>query len=260
MKKAIGLLAILLFVFATARAGLCKAELFAAWSFDKDTAKDVTDVSGKGHNGVGKNTKIVDGKFGKAMEFDGATSQVEVPHADDLNVAMVTVEAWVKPSKYNALSAVAQKWGDISNRRQYLLCFVNDKVRFYMSGKGNTWPQAESKTAVKTGEWTHIAGTYDGKTIRVYVNGKLDGEKSDAQTTEGLFASNIPVWIGGYGPDAEFGDNRHFPGVIDEVRFWNGPLSEAEIQESMNKPTTAVESMGKLSVTWGKIKAARYQF
>lgn len=255
MKQIFSLLISLSLIISVATVGVCKSELVAAWSFDKDAAKEVKDVSGNGHNGVIRDAKSVDGKFGKALEFDGTTSSVEVPHSDVLNIKdAITVETWVKPSNFNPLSAVAQKWGDASNRRQYLLCFVNDKVRFYISGAGNTWPSAESKTAVKTGAWTHIAGTYDSKAIKVYINGKLDGETAN---TEGLFTSDIPVWIGGYGPDAEFGDNRHFPGVIDEVRFWSGALSEKEIQDGMDKPAAAINSRGKLSATWGSIKDAR---
>jgi len=187
MKHLFVLLICSLFIMAVATVGVCKSELVAAWSFD-DTARD---VSGNGHDGVVRDANYVNGKFGKALEFDGIASSVEVPHADVLNIAdAITVEAWVNPSSYNDLSAVAQKWGDTSNRRQYLLCFVADKVLFYISGSGDTWPNAGSATAVPTGEWTHIAGTYDSTVIKVYINGELDGETAN---NEGLFASDIPV-------------------------------------------------------------------
>ena len=255
MKRVLGLLVSLSFIITIATVGVCEGELIAAWSFDDDTAGEVTDVSGNGHDGVASDAEFVDGKFGKALEFDGITSSVEVPHDDVLNIAdAVTVEAWVNPSGYNALSAVAQKWGDDTNRRQYLLCFVGDKATFYISGSGTTWPSAVSISSVPTDEWTHIAGTYDGKVIKVYVNGELETE---TVTDEGLFASDVPVWIGGYGPNPDFGSNRHFPGIIDEVRFWSDALSEEEIQEVMSKSTamlTAVDSIGKLSVTWGSIR------
>ena len=230
--------------------------MVAGYSFDDGSEKVAKDVTGNGHNGVINGAKSVAGKFGKALDFDGETSQIEIPNHDALNIKdAVTVEAWVKPSRYNALSAVAQKWGDISNRRQYLLCFTVAKVRLYVSGSGNTWPQSESKTDVKVGEWTHIAGTYDSKSIKVYINGKMENE---VPNTEGLFTSDIPAWIGGYGPDAEFGSNRHFPGVIDEVRYWAGALDANEIETGMNKSTAmivAVSNLGKLSTTWGNLKS-----
>lgn len=245
-------LAVTFFVLSFASMGLCKPNLIAAYTFDNDTGNQVRDVSGNGHNGVAKDTKVVDGKFGKALEFDGAKSQVEIPSNAKMNPkTAITIEAWVKPSKYNDLSAVAQKWGDISNRRQYLLCFVADKVRFYISGTGGTWPSAAGTTAVKTGEWTHIAGSYDSKFIRVFVNGKMEIETAN---TEGLFGSDLPTWLGGYGSDDEFASNRHFPGVIDELRFWDGALTEQEIQQGMAGPITPVNIKDKLATKWGSLK------
>jgi hypothetical protein len=241
---------VVLFSVAIATTGFCKTELIAAYTFDDGKA---TDVTGNGNNGELKATKSVAGKFNKALDFDGVTSQVVIKSNDSLNFKDgVTVEAWVKPSSFLALSAVVQKWGDSTNRRQYLLCFVVDKATMYISGAGNTWPAAAGKTAVKTGEWTHIAGTYDKKVIKAYVNGKLDGEMAN---TEGLFASDVPSWIGGYGPDADFASNRHFPGVIDEVQFWNGALTDVEIQQNMDKSVAfAVDRNGKLATSWGSIK------
>ncbi len=246
-------LVLLCFVFtiAIADTSFCKGVLVAAYSFEEGSGKLARDVTGNGHNGEIKNAKYVDGKFGKALEFDGVESQVEIPHSEDMNFKEgVTVEAWVKPSRYNDLSAVVQKWGDNTNRRQYLLCFVSNKVRMYISGSGGTWPSS----VVKTDEWTHIAGTYDGKVIRTFINGKLETEVNN---TEGLFASDVHALIGGYGPDVDFGSNRHFPGVIDEARYWNGALDENEISNVMKKSYAeilSVDSLGKIGTTWGNIK------
>jgi len=254
MKKCLIMLMPLMLILGFASMGFCAGQIVAVYTFDNDSGNTAKDVSGNGYNGVVKDAKYVDGKFGKAIEFDGTKSQVEIASKDALNFkgGSVTVEAWVKPANYNnSLGGVVQKWGDNSNRRQYLLCFVADKLSFYVSGKGNTWPSAAGKTAIKAGEWTHIAGTYDGKTIKAYINGKSDAETAG---TEGIFASDLPAWIGGYGPDAEFGGNRHYAGVIDEVRFWSGALTDAEIQKNMSGPITPVDMMGKLTTKWGGIK------
>jgi len=245
----------LLLGFGLASIGLCANTLIAAYTFDNDPAGGAKDVTGNGHTGVIKSAKYVDGKFGKGLEFDGVASMVEIASKDDLNMkgGAITVEAWVKPSKYNDLSAVVQKWGDNTNRRQYLLCFVGNKLSFYISGSGATWPAASGKTEVKIGEWTHIAGTYDSKTIKAYVNGVLDAETANA---EGIFASDVPAWIGGYGSadDKEFTSNRHFPGAIDEVRYWSGALTDKEIQAGMIGSVSPVDLMGKLTTNWGNIK------
>jgi len=259
MKRVFGLLISISFIMAIAAVDVCKGELVAAWSFDDDTADEVKDVSGNGHDGVINDAVFVDGKFGKALEFDGVASLVEVPNDDALNITgEITIEVWVNPSKFNSeIGGVVQKWGDDTNRRQYLFCLLVDKVDFYVSGVGTTWPNALGASSIPAGEWTHIAGTYDGAAIKIYVDGELDGEVA---SNEGIFASDVPVWIGGYGPNADFGGNRHYAGIIDEVRLWSEALSEGEIQKNMNKSTAtlaAVDAMDKLSITWGSIKNPR---
>ena len=152
MKRLSIVLMTMLMVFGLASIGLCANTLIAAYTFDNDPADGAKDVTGNGHIGVIKNVKYVDGKFGKALEFDGETSMVEIASSDDLNMkgGAITVEAWVKPSKYNDLSAVVQKWGNTTNRRQYLLCFVGNKLSFYISGSGNSWPAAQAKQKLRS--------------------------------------------------------------------------------------------------------------
>lgn len=251
MKKLTVFIVMLVLIVNSAMAA--DPDLVAAWTFDEGSGNTAKDVTGNGHDGELTDCQWVNGKFGSALEFDGTTSQVAIPNDDQLNIEdEVTVEAWINPSGFNDLSAIAQKWGDTSNRRQYLLCLVGSNVSFYISGSGDTWPQAGSAGTVPTGEWTHLAGTYDSNTIKVYIDGELDGETANA---EGLFASEIEAWIGGYGPDAEFGSNRHFIGVIDEVRFWKKALTENEIQNSMNSSVSPVEAKDKIATIWGDLKS-----
>jgi len=251
MKKVIVLFAMLALIIGNS-AMAADPNLVAAWSLDEGAGDVAEDVTGNGHDGELENCTWVNGKFGAALEFDGTTSRVVIPHDDHLNIEdEVTVEAWINPSGFNDLSAIAQKWGDTTNRRQYLLCLVGSNVRFYISGSGDTWPAAASTGTVPTGDWTHLAGTYDGENIKVFINGEPDGETAN---NEGLFGSDIDAWIGGYGPDGEFGDNRHFIGIIDEVRFWNKALTQDEIQNSMNSSVSPVEPQDKIAVAWGSLK------
>ena len=75
--------------------------------------------------------------------------------------------------------------------------------------------------------------------------------------TSGLFASDVPVVVGGYGPktkEVTYGKNRHFIGIIDEVRICGKALSEKEIRDGMKGPIASVKIKGKLPVVWGGIK------
>ena len=76
--------------------------------------------------------------------------------------------------------------------------------------------------------WSHLALTYDGATLRLYVNGTLAGSQAK---TGGILTSTNQLQIGG---DSLYG--QYFNGMIDEVRIYNGPLSVAAIQADMTTP------------------------
>src|SRR5262249_36921914 len=79
-----------------------------------------------------------------------------------------------------------------------------------------------------TDVWTHLAETFDGSVLRLYVNGALAGSVAQAGT---LSTSIDPLQIGG---DSIFG--QQFAGVIDEVRVYNVALTPTQIQTDMNSP------------------------
>jgi len=237
--------------------GLCASNLVAAWAFDEGSGDTVKDISGNGHDGTISGAKWTDGKIGKALDFNGDGDQVLIPNDNSLNIqGELTVEAWVFPKGWNPdLNAIAQKWEDAGNRRQYELNIYQQHNWWYVSDAGSNFPRAEGKISVPLNEWTHLAGTYDGKIMRNYTNGKFDVELAQAN---GIFVSDIPVVIGGYGPKTPkciYTQNRHFMGIIDEVRFWDKALSEDEIKIEMAKSWAAVLPAGKIAATWAEIKS-----
>lgn len=245
-----------LLVFGMARVGEGKAELAAGWAFDEGNGNVARDGTGNGHDGSVEGATWVSGKFGKALEFNGDGDHVFVPHAEGLNLEKVSVAAWVFPTGWNPdLNAIAQKWEDGTNRRQYQLTIYQEKNWWYVSDAGNNWPRTDATTTViNLNEWTHLVGTYDGSMMRAYVNGVLDEEKAQAA---GLFASDVDVMIGGYGPTTPvvYNQNRHFMGILDEVYFYDDALTEAEIRSLMEAPALAVSARGRLPVAWSVIKA-----
>src|SRR5262249_19167335 len=97
-------------------------------------------------------------------------------------------------------------------------------------GGGGTFGGANMVTygtaALAVNTWTHLALTYDGATLRFYVNGV---QVSSLAQTGNIATSTNPVQIGG---DSIFG--QYFRGTIDEVRVYNGALTQAAIQTDMN--------------------------
>jgi dienelactone hydrolase len=210
--------------------------IVARWLFDEGTGQAVRDATGLGSGGKAESAAWVEGQRGKALLFDGKGGHVVVPSSGRLNVGgeRVTVMAWVRPESFQSdLNAIAQKWGDRSNRRQYQMTVWGQRGnvgRWYVSNDGRGFATCIGKTPIPARQWTHLAGTYDGSALRLYINGKLD---ATVAYHGDLHTSNIPFIIGGYGPP-EYSGPRWFHGAIDDVVVANWALSPAEIQTIMN--------------------------
>ena len=233
--------------------GISLADVVGLWLLDGGQGDTIKDSSGNGNDGVIEGAKWVDGKFGSGLMFDGETTRVVIPSSDSLNVPNeVTVEAWIFPKElHEDINAIAQKWGDLSNRRQYQLGVIDadGTARFYISHEGSDHQRPVGE-GVSANEWTHVAGTFDGEVIRVFINGKLSAQ---LDSPGGIHQSDLAFFIGGYGSDEECVHNRHFNGIIDEVRVSDVALTEDDLKRSM-EGFSAVAPAGKLVSTWARLK------
>ena len=218
--------------------------LVAFFPFDEGTGSKASDVTGNGHDGKFEGApKWVEGKFNSALEFDGNDDYVAVADNEALDFTnKITMMAWFSPND------------DLTKRRLMvkndsifvIFDFGDTKSIDFLVKPTNNFAQSTTNDW-KIGQWYHFAGTFDGKTLKVYVNGKLEGE-TDNPTD--ITPSNLELWIGG----DDFGrDTDMFPGKIDEVRIYNKVLSESDIQKIMDTPQD-VQPKGKLTTTWSKIK------
>jgi VWFA-related protein len=173
-----------------------------------------------------------------ALSFDGG-DRVIVPDHISLNPSEITVECWVK------FRRLAYGPGFSGTDAQTLIVKGGDRTagvyELQQEGKGpddyyaifridpfSRRIQAESSTRRwQLNNWYHLAGTYDGRYLRIYVNGELKGQRDVGKITLG---NTSPLYFG-------FMDVSGFPyyldGVMDEVRIWSYARSEAEIQTTM---------------------------
>lgn len=233
-----------LFIVNLSIANVADDGLVGYWAFDEAAGDKASDATGNGHNGQFEGApKWVEGKFGSALEFDGATDYVAVTDHDSLDFEEnLTIMAWFSPTDILTSRRMMVKNDSIF----VIFDFGNTNSADLLLKPNNTF--AESTTTVwNIGEWYHYAGTFDGKTMKVYINGKLEGE---AANDVPITPSDLDFWIGGddYGRPSDF-----FPGIIDEVRIYEKALSEADIQKVMDTPQD-VTVQGKLTTTWGNIK------
>lgn len=205
------------------------AGLVGHWTFDEIEGASLRDLSPHGnHATLVRSPDQVPGRLGKALAFGSDRREfVRVPDSPSLSLTgPFTVAAWVKPAAWTgpAQRAVVEKWESSPGAsRGYLLRMnVERRVRCLVADEsGDVGPTGA--TALPADAWTHIAGVYDGSSVRVYVNGRLDGSRRVSRVpADGA----SPLTIGCAPPEG----NR-FEGAIDDVRIYSRALSDAEISE-----------------------------
>jgi hypothetical protein len=168
------------------------------------------------------------GAVGQAFDLNGITRYVEVPDSANLSLTgPMTLEARIKLNTNSVQQAIVEKY-DVPGLNGYLLRIVDGKLQAAMCNSNLNGAQqpASGATTVTTGVWHHVAAVYDGTTIKIYLDGVLDGSvTANYAPTNG--ASSLK--IGARGDDA----NTRLNGLIDDVRIYNRALSEGEIQSVM---------------------------
>jgi len=246
------LTALSLMIVASGWAEIDPKTIVGLWLFDEGAGKEALDSSGNKHDAILKDgaPNWVSGKYGKAFEFTGVeyfevqNSAVELSFG---GTKPFSITAWVKSQ---GGGYVVTKF----NRHiigEYILSIGGGgTVTFHREVA--PWGLSGTKP-VTPGEFSHVAITYDGEKMRIYVDGELDVEqKRDAQNTDTV----TPVLIGGRFKDGKPDPDSRFRGVLDEVAIFNVALSKEQIKEVTAglAPTKAVSVHGKLTTTWGRIK------
>ncbi|MEK6626040.1 MAG: LamG domain-containing protein, partial [Bdellovibrionota bacterium] len=206
------------------------ANTVGLWHLEEQTGAGayLKDSSGNGYNGTPTNgPTIVQGKIGKAWNFDGTNDYVTVADNNGLTNSSKTLEAWVKLSALGTNDLIAGK-----AEEEWLTYSATDtscassKFGFAVANTTPTWACASSITSPVTGQWYHLVGTYDGTNIRLYVNGVLEGGPT-AQTTSPN--STAPFDIGSYSGGAT---TYAVAAAIDEVRLSNSARTADEIRQA----------------------------
>jgi len=164
-----------------------------------------------------------------AMKFAGNNGQVIIPNAASLMpLNALTLEAWIYPTQFQTYyfnGSVISK--ETSNGSGYALNVGGDGQGRILIGTGNWMEAAAPAKSISLNQWSHIAGVYDGSSIKFYVNGVL---KATTNIVGSMISSTSPLYIGG--SSAFFG--RDFIGGIDEVSIWNRALNVTEINNNKN--------------------------
>lgn len=163
----------------------------------------------------------------KQLYFDG-TGYLDGGIATAYNTPHITVAAWVFPTELKNAMYVVSTEGSSSG---YKLQCPNAKPTFQIGVNGTSVVSVASSASIPLNEWTHIAGTFDGTKMKVYVNGQLMAQKDLVYSITDN-GENFRI-----GEGSKF-TSRTFKGRIRDVGLWNYSLADTEINTLMNtKPT-----------------------
>ena len=203
-----------------------KTGLVGYWKFSEGSGNEAKDISGNNNNGnlVGNTAWNSSGKYGSGLTFDGAGDYVNVTNSPTISVTTnaLTLSAWIKLD-YNmqAIDIIVDKKGEIW-ALQGSQQGDGTKIQFDISTAGSQSKLDTNTQFTTKGVWYHIAGTWDGTTMRIYVNGMQENAMNKSGT---LATNNNDFVIGGYDTTSGY----DFKGGIDEVMIFNRSLSASEI-------------------------------
>jgi hypothetical protein len=242
MKKSFILLLLIFTAFCVqAYAQTCSPApvgLVSWWSGDNNALDSRSHNNGTLQNGA----TFSSGNIGQAVSFDGVDDRVYVPHNSSLNVSNITAEAWVFPTAFVGEGSIINKRTSINNAGYGLEPTAGGNLSFFIYIGGNLF-FINSTSQLPLNTWSHVAGTFDGSTMKIFINGVQVGSLSasgsiDATTGDLVIGENIV-------------NGTNWAGKIDEPTVYNRALSVSEIQAIYNagiagkcKPSATVAPSG----------------
>jgi hypothetical protein len=201
--------------------------LIAAYGFDEGNGGTLYDVSGHGHDGtISGAIWAGGGRHGGALQFDGVNDSVRIPDHNELDLtSAMTLEAWVRPSALGSIWRTVIFKEQAAHMTYALYAGAGDSRptgQAYVGGQKD----ARAGSTLATNTWTHLAATYDGASLKLYVNGAV---VRTLAVTGNMTVSTGPLKLGGNAIWSEW-----FAGLMDDVRIYNRALSAAEITGDMD--------------------------
>ena len=225
--------------------------LMGWWTFDGAdvTAVTTTDKSGTGNNGTRvSGTKIINGKIGQAMKFDGVGSYIDLGSSATLNQqGALTLSGWFKLNgDYTTAQAlIVSSISGFTTNYALTFGFTDNKLELWHTGAG---PDVTSNRSITDNLWHFFVVTRSGSSgnwkVNIYIDGVLDKAGTTANNPNDTVSAAVAIGrFGGYSP------SYRFNGSMDDMRVYNRALSATEItalyqygQTKINSSQTAVPS------------------
>ena len=173
-----------------------------------------------------------------ALKFDGGSAFTFGSWPERRREQPFTFAAWLKVPG-NGNGSVFARMDEGSSYRGYDFWLQNRQVGTHII---NTWPgnalKVVSAQQLAENKWQHVAVVYDGLSkaagIKIYIDGKLVGNKVEQDSLRDTIATNTPFKIGSRSKGGNYN------GEVDELRIYNRALSAAEVQRLGDDPIKGI--------------------
>ncbi len=194
----------------------------AHWTMEDIDGFSGTDISGNQHDLTIEGARSSTGRIGeRSLRFDGHNDTARANHSESLGLkSALTLSLWFKPDDL----AGGQSWPHLISKRGAYRLYVHTNKRMtfniFVRGAGFT---LRTPQALPNSGWTHAVATYDGQTMRLYVNGEFVGKRAQPGPID---ANKNPVHLGSRRGQAYFFDGR-----LDDVRVYDRALNDSEVRQ-----------------------------
>lgn len=227
----------------------------AIWLFDEGKGDVAKDSTGNGNDGtLMSDPAWVDGKYGKALNLDGAKSWVKISETDVFALQDFTITFFVNPGPQDENIVTLIDYDHTPANWVVQTENGMGSKKWYMGYRGNdaTWQvDAAGYVEFTEGIWQHIAFVKAGNEVLTYKDGVLVNTRKNANPK--VEYTKKPLNLGAWQ-----GTSRFFNGILDEVMICNGALSANDVKgiatEGIINGAVVLPS-GKLSIAWGELKS-----
>ena len=195
---------------------------------DAGAGPGTLDHSGWGNGGLLMGPEWVRDSGRPVLRFDGIDDYVMVPHANSLNARdQVSIEVWIKPD-----ADVGRSCRLVAKYFDMLLGLSGTRTPYQVSGafRAAQRPGVDSKARISSERWHHLAQTYDGRKVSLFVDGVL---ASEADLSGEIAASLNPLFIGTYLPNE---GNAWYKGLLAGVRLHRRAMTASEVATHSSRP------------------------
>lgn len=204
--------------------------LRAYWPLNASSGSAIDEIAGL--EGVLRGpgiARVPDGRFTRAVRFADPADRIQVPSLG-LSGSQLTLATWFRPSSFEGVAAegrlISLASGTLEEEHDWMLSLDGDgtRLRFRLrTTVGGTATLTSESGLVAIDQWSHLAATYDGAAMRLWVDGQ---EVAAMEKSGSILANDLPFAIGN---QPEGAGERAVNGVIDEVRIYDRALSAVDL-------------------------------